>query len=62
LVYSAPFNGEEAMRLMPPLQAKMVEREKAQIKDPKGMEAEAEADRELLCQRIITKLEQSRFS
>lgn len=40
----------------------MVEREKAQIKDPKGMEAEAEADRELLCQRIITKLEQSRFS
>jgi hypothetical protein len=56
LSYAAPFNGDEALRLMPTIQAKMVDREKAMIKDPRGMEAEAEADRELLCQRIIQKL------
>ena len=44
---------------MPTLPAKMAEKEKAMIKDPQGMEVEAEADRELLCARIVQKLEQA---
>lgn len=42
---------------MPTLPAKMAEKEKAMIKDPQGMEVEAEADRELLCSKIVQKLE-----
>jgi hydrocephalus-inducing protein len=57
--YAAPFSGSEAVRLMPTLPAKMAEKEKAMIKDPQGMEVEAEADRELLCAKIVAKLEQA---
>jgi hypothetical protein len=42
---------------MPSLPAKMVEKEKAMIKDPSVMEHEAEADREILCDKIVAKLE-----
>jgi hydrocephalus-inducing protein len=55
--YAALFNGSEALKLMPPLPAKMVEKEKAMIKDPSVMEHEAEADREILCDKIVAKLE-----
>jgi hydrocephalus-inducing protein len=57
--YAAPFSGSEAVRLMPTLPAKMAEKEKAMIKDPVAMEIEAEADRELLCDMIVSKLEQA---
>ena len=36
----------------------MAEKQKAMIKDPLAMEIEAEADRELLCEKIIAKLKQ----
>jgi hypothetical protein len=41
---------------------KLPEREKALLKEAMvpGMEAEAEADRELLCQLILAKLEQEK--
>lgn len=29
------------------------------IKEPQGMEVEAEADRELLCEKIVARLEQA---
>jgi len=45
--------------LMPTLPAKMQEKEKAMIKDPFAMEVEAEADRELLCEKIVAKMEQA---
>ena len=57
--YAAPFSSSEALRLMPTLPAKMQEKEKAMIKDPQAMEVEAEADRELLCEKIVAKLEQA---
>lgn len=57
--YAAPFSSQEAIKLMPALPAKMQEKEKAMIKDPFAMEVEAEADRELLCEKIVTKLEQA---
>ena len=55
--YSSKFEGDEAVKLMPPVHAKLVDRERALIKDPRGMEAEAEADRSILCEKIITRLE-----
>jgi hydrocephalus-inducing protein len=57
--YSAPCDGDEAIKLMPAIQAKFVDREKALIKDPRILEAEAEADREVLCERIISRMEES---
>mmetsp|Transcript_39618 Transcript_39618/g.60627 ORF Transcript_39618/g.60627 Transcript_39618/m.60627 type:complete len:376 (-) Transcript_39618:9170-10297(-) len=60
--YSAPFNGDDAVRLMPPLLSKMADREKAIIKDPRMMEFEAESDRDLLCTLIVRKLEQAKLS
>jgi hydrocephalus-inducing protein len=55
------FSGLEAVRQMPALPTKLPEREKAMIKEAQapGMEVEAEADRELLCDMILTKLEQA---
>jgi len=57
--YEAPFSGAEAVRLMPALPSKLPEKEKAMIKEPQAMEGEAEADRELLCEKIVSKLEQA---
>jgi len=51
--YAAPFSATEALRLMPAVPAKMVDKEKALIRDPLGMAVEAEADRELLCEKIV---------
>jgi hydrocephalus-inducing protein len=56
VTYAAPFSSSEAVRLMPALPAKMAEKEKAMIKDPQAMEIEVEADRELLCEKIVAKL------
>lgn len=44
---------------MPSLPAKMAEKEKAMIKDQAAMTYEAEADRELLCEKIVAKLGQA---
>lgn len=57
--YSAPFRASEAARLLPTLPAKMPDRDKAMIKEPAAMEVEVEADRELLCEKILMKLEQA---
>ena len=51
--YSAPCNGLEAIKNLPPPPQKMVDRNRLGIKDPVAMEIEAEADREMLCDRII---------
>ena len=56
VTYAAPFSSSEAVRLMPALPAKMAEKEKAMIKEPQAMEIEVEADRELLCEKIVAKL------
>jgi hypothetical protein len=37
----------------------MAEKEKAMIKEPEAMEIETEADRELLCEKIVAKLKQA---
>lgn len=60
LLYAAPFSGVEAVRLMPALPSKLPEREKVLIKEPLAMELEAEADREVLCEKILTRLGQAR--
>jgi hydrocephalus-inducing protein len=57
--YAATFSGSEAVRLMPALPSKLPERERALIKEPQAMEVEAEAERELLCDKIVAKLEQA---
>jgi hypothetical protein len=52
--YAAPFSGSEAVCLLQPFPQKMFEKQKAAIKDPAGMEIEAESDRELLCEKILS--------
>lgn len=59
VTYSAKFHGADAVRLMPPWPPKMAEKEKAMIKEPEAMEIETEADRELLCEKIVAKLKQA---
>jgi hypothetical protein len=53
LSYSKPFKGQEALDVLPAPPQKIVERHKLGIKDPEFLEIEAEADRELLCEKII---------
>jgi hypothetical protein len=57
--YAAPFGGSEAVKLMPALPTKLPDREKALMKESQvpHLEAEADADRELLCEMILAKLE-----
>lgn len=45
---------------MPAIPNKMPEKEKALIKEPAFMELEVEADRELLCEKILSRLGQAR--
>lgn len=49
--YSAKFYGVDALKLMPPIPAKFVDKEKVIIKEKETlvMEVEAECDRQLLC-------------
>lgn len=58
--YAARFHGVEALRLMPQIPAKFVDKEKVGIKEKETfvMEVEAECDRQNLCQKIINMVEQ----
>jgi hypothetical protein len=57
--YQARFHGVEALRLMPQIPAKFVDKEKVGIKEKETfvMEVEAECDRQNLCQKIIDLVE-----
>ena len=57
--YSAQFNGAEALRLMPTVPPKMVDKEKAVIRDTFAMEVEAECDRQMLCDKIVQRIDQA---
>ena len=57
--YSAQFNGSEALRLMPTIPPKMVDKEKAIIRDTFAMEVEAECDRQMLCEKIVQRIDQA---
>ena len=57
--YSAQFHGTEALRQMPTIPPKMVEKEKAVIRDTFVMDVEAECDRQLLCEKIVQRIESS---
>ena len=48
--YSALFQGDEAVKNMPPVPPKQQENA---IRDPKAMEIEAEVDRQMLCDTIV---------
>jgi|LauGreDrversion4_2_1035121.scaffolds.fasta_scaffold02260_8 hypothetical protein len=54
------FHGIDALKLMPQIPAKFVDREKVGIKERElfMMEVEAECDRQTLCQKIITLVDQ----
>jgi len=54
--YSALFHGTDALRVMPPPPAKFVDKEKAIIREKETfiMDVEAEVDRQMLCSKIIT--------
>jgi hydrocephalus-inducing protein len=58
--YSAQFHGVDALRLMPTIPAKFVDREKVAIREKETfvMEVEAECDRQNLCTKIITIVDQ----
>jgi len=56
--YSAIFKSQEAAKLMIPIPPKFVDKEKAALKDSLVMDVEAEVDRQLLCDKIITKINQ----
>lgn len=58
LEYAALFNGADAVRAMPALPSKLPEKEKVLIKDPSAMELEVEADRQILCKKILERLGQ----
>lgn len=60
LEYAALFNGADAVRAMPALPSKLPEKEKVLIKDPSAMELEVEADRQILCEKILERLGQAR--
>ena len=53
--YNALFHGIDALKLMPPVPAKFIDKEKAMIKEKETyvMDVEAEVDRQFLCKRII---------
>ena len=55
--YSAKFHGSEALRVMPAIPPKMVEKEKAVIRDTFAMDVEAECDRQMLCEKIVQRIE-----
>jgi hydrocephalus-inducing protein len=57
--YSAQFHGTEALRQMPTIPPKMVEKEKAVIRDTFAMDVEAECDRQLLCEKIVQRIDQT---
>jgi hydrocephalus-inducing protein len=59
ITYAAPFSSLQAFNLMPQIPPKMVEKEKVMIKEQNygAMEIEVEADRELLCEKIVNKIE-----
>jgi hypothetical protein len=59
LSYSKPFKGQEALDLLPTPPQKIVDKNKLGIKDPELLEIEAEADRELLCEKIINGMRQA---
>jgi len=61
VTYNAPFKAEAAAHQMPTIPPKMVEKEKVMIKEQNyaSMEIEVEADRTLLCEKIVQKLNQS---
>ena len=42
---------------MPPIPAKAVEKDKSLIKEPFVMDVEAEVDRRLLCEKILTQID-----
>lgn len=56
ITYSAVFQSVEAMKQMPPL-PKAVEKDKSLIKEPFVMDVEAEVDRRLLCDKILTQID-----
>ena len=55
LTYNAPFKAESASHQMPTIPPKMVEKDKIMMKEQNfgAMEIEVEADRELLCEKIV---------
>ena len=57
--YSARFHGTEALRQMPTIPPKMVEKEKAVIRDCFLMDVEAECDRQMLCEKIVQRIDQA---
>lgn len=61
VTYAAPFSGTEAVRLLQTLPTKMLA-QRAIIKDPREMEIEAEADRELLVEKIISTMRSTQAS
>ena len=56
IAYSALFNSAEAMKQMPPL-PKAMEKDKSLTKEPFVMDVEAEVDRRLLCEKILTQID-----
>ena len=56
--YPALFNSEIALKNMPgALQGKKTDKDKSMIKEPFAMEVEAETDRRILCEKIISSLD-----
>lgn len=58
--YAAQFSGADALKLMPQIPAKFVDKEKVMIRERElfSMEVEAECDRQQLCQKIISMVDQ----
>lgn len=56
--YSALFKGVEALKNMPVNLPKFIEKGKTVIEDPYVMDVEAECDRQLLCEKIVSKIDQ----
>ena len=52
--YSALFTSAEALKLMPPIPTKGADKDKSLVKEPFVMDVEAEVDRRLLCEKILT--------
>lgn len=57
--YSAMFRGVEAVKQMPAIPPKFIEKEKIVIKDPLVLEIDAEVDRLTLCEKIVQKVHQN---
>ncbi len=58
--YDALFHGIEALKLMPPVPSKFVDKERVVIKEKETfvMDVESECDRQFLCKRIIELVDQ----